>query len=179
VAIEINAKKAIGLEPENPDFYNTLALAYDADDLPELKVECYQKALNLPTCTPRSRVAYYGNIAVQYSYMSKYKKALVYADSALMIDSTCAFALLQKAKSEFLLDRKDSAVADINRALDVNWEEQLDKGLQFTLLYVAALIEEATQNYDESFAHVLKALEIQPSSEGAQELYARVKRRVK
>jgi tetratricopeptide (TPR) repeat protein len=179
IAIELNAKKAIALEPEEPDHYNTLALAYSAQNLPELKIDCYQKAIHLPACEPAGKVAYYSNIASEYRLMSKYARAKVYADSALAVDSTSAFAWMQRALAEHLLGRQDSAEVSIDRAFGVDWEGQLDKGLQFTLLFVAALLEETRQDHEKSLAHVLKALEIEPGNTDAQALYRRIKTKVK
>jgi len=178
-AIETNAKKAIALEPEDPSHYNTLSLAYLAQDLPELMIECYQKAIRLPTCTPAGKVTYYSNISAACVGMSKYGRAITFADSALATDSSSAFALMQKAVAEFSLERIDSAKTSIDRALATDWTRQLDNSLQFRLLFWAGLVEENVGDYDRALEHVLKALEIEPSSEAAQEMYGRVKREMK
>lgn len=175
-AIELNAKKAVALEPEDPNRYNTLANAYL---LPELQIECYQKAIRLPTCTPDGKVLYYSNIAATYVGMSKYSRAIAFADSALAIDSSNAFALMKKAAAEFFLERIDSAKVSIDRALAVDWPRQLDRGLQFSLQYLAARVYEKENDYDRALEHVLKALEMEPGNAGAQQLYSRIKRKMK
>lgn len=178
-AIEVSAKKAIALEPEVSAHYNTLALAYGAQDLSELKIECYQKAIRLPTCPPRAKVPYYANISGAYGGMSKWNKAITFADSALAIDSADAFAWMQRAIAEYNLERRDSAKASIDRALAVDWASHLDRGLQFSLQYYAALIDERAHDNEGALEHVLKALEMEPGDEGAQTIYSRVKRRTK
>jgi tetratricopeptide (TPR) repeat protein len=174
-AIELSAKKAVALEPEDPDHYITLSLAYDASDLPELQIECYQKAIRLPTCTPAGKVACYTNISGTYTTMSKYARAIAYADSALEIDSTSTAAWLKKAWAEINLGHADSAKASIDRALATDWKRQLDKGMQFSLLFLAASIEERTRDYASAREHVLQALEMEPGDEDAQALYTRIK----
>jgi tetratricopeptide (TPR) repeat protein len=178
-AIELNAKKAVALEPEDPAHYNTLSLAYDAQDLPELVLECYQKAIRLPTCTPSERALYYVNSAGAYFKMSKDEKALESTDSALAIDSASTMALTMRARILLYRDRADSAKVAIDRALATHWERRLDKGTQFDLLLLAAMIEAVLRDYDRALAHVVRALEMQPSDKPAQELYAHIKRNIK
>jgi tetratricopeptide (TPR) repeat protein len=179
VAIETNAKKAVALEPEDPGHYNTLSLAYRAQDLPELQIECYRKAIGLPTCKKARKVVYYANISGTYAGMSKWRKATAFADSALAIDSADAFALMKKAEAELALEHADSAKSCLDRALAANWETQLDKGLQFHLFYLVALSDEKSHEYDQARENVLKALEMDPSDARAQALYSRVKRKSK
>jgi tetratricopeptide (TPR) repeat protein len=178
-AIEVSAKKAIALEPEVSAYYNTLALAYVAQDLPELEIECYKKAIRLPTCPPRAKVPYYANISGAYGGMSKWNEAITFADSALAIDSVDAFAWMKRAMAEYNLERTDSAKASIDRALAVDWASQLDRGLQFSLQISAALIDERVSDNQGALEHVLKALEMDPGNEGAQTIYSRVKRKTK
>jgi len=178
-AVELNAKKAVALEPEDPNHYNTLAQVYYVLDLPELQIEALQKAVHLPTCTPNGRVAYYSNISGAYSGMSRPEKAIAFADSALSIDSTNVFAWMKRAIAEYDLERTDSAKVSIDRALAADWANQLDKGLQFTLQFFAALIDERARDYEGALQHVLRALEMEPGNKGAQTIYSRVKRKTK
>ena len=145
-------------------FNNTLSLAYEAQGLPELKIECYQKALHLPYCTRNGKVTYYSNIATTYLGEGKDLKAIPFADSALAIDSADAFALKLRGRAELGLGRDSSAKRYFDRAFATDWQERLDKGLQVFLLYDAARCEYRLEEYDAALDHVLKALEIRPSS---------------
>jgi tetratricopeptide (TPR) repeat protein len=174
--IEANARKALALEPERPDFYNTLSLAYT---VPELKIECYQKALALRYCTKKRRTVYYGNIANSYLNDKKPAKSIPYSDSALLIDSTKTYTLVMRGEAENMLGRYAQAKMFYDRALNTNWQDWkeggLDQGVQQWLFYGAAFCEFGLKDYDAALEHVLKALEIDPAFEMAQELYKSIK----
>jgi len=173
--IESNARKALALEPENPDLYNTLALVFTQQQLPELRIECYRKAIALPYCPGWKKRSLYANLVSCYLAMERWTQAKACADSALAIDSTDAFALFVRGNVEFLQHRYKQAGSFYDRVFETDWENQLDKQNQVQLLSSAALSEFMLQDNDAALTHVLKALEISPGDKSAQELYRFVK----
>ena len=169
--VESNARKALALEPENPDLYNTLALVFTQQDLPELRIECYRKAIALPYCSGWEKLVFYGNLASCYMALERGSQAEACADSALAIDSTDAFALFVRGNVEVRQGHDSQARSYYDRALQVDWSSRLDKENQFKLLWCAASCEYMLRDYDAALAHVLKALEINPGNKSAQNLY--------
>lgn len=174
--IEDNARKALALEPEQPELYNTLSIAYA---IPELQIECYQKALASRYCTKKERACYYGNIAMAYLEDENPTKSIPYADSALLVDSSDSYALMVRGQAENGLDRYAQAKMFYDRALNTNWQVGLDQGLHHWLFYGAALCEYKLKDYDAALQHVLRALETSPNSDKAQELYMSIKSEVR
>ncbi|MCX6844427.1 MAG: tetratricopeptide repeat protein [candidate division WOR-3 bacterium] len=177
--IESNARKALALEPENPDLYNTLALVFTQQDLPELRIECYRKAITLPYCPGWKKLTFYGNLVSCYLALERWTQAKACADSALAIDSTDAFALFVRGNVEFNQHRYKQARSFYDRAFQTDWSNRLDKENQFLLLVCAAYCEYMLRDYDVALTHILRALEINPGDGRAQEVYRLVKLKAK
>jgi tetratricopeptide (TPR) repeat protein len=175
-SVEYNARRALELEPDIPDRYNTLALA---QRVPELRIECYKKGAASRFCSRSTRAVLYGNIANTFIEIHDAGMTAVYAESALAIDSTNCFALLQLGVAKKELDGPAVAVVQLRKGLAdaTNWG---DKALRKRFFSVLAEYEYETGEYDSAMSHVLRALDISPSKEISytheDSLYQKIKR---
>lgn len=172
-----NAKKAIALEPDVPNLYDTMSTYYGTKELWSLSVENLQKAISLGYGSNTDQSLHYSNMAVHLGRQKDYEKALTATSKAIELDSSSAHAYYIKGR---LLSESSKSIEGVDaflKAIDINEKnkEKLSQNLLFGLYFYLSKAEFTLNDYTNANRHISMALDIKPDDREAQKLYYQLK----
>ena len=143
-ALEYN-KKAISIDPKNPDGYNNLGISYKNLNLIQEAINAFKQAINL---NPSYSDAYY-NLSNAFDLQGEYRQSFEAMSKAVSCGSKSKYAYLKL--SEKLLDqcRTDDALTQIEHILPL-YSEDIEVRLHYGYcLGKLGLYEQALKCFDE------------------------------
>ncbi|MDI6803296.1 MAG: hypothetical protein QME58_05545 [Bacteroidota bacterium] len=166
-----NAKKALALEPDIAQHYNTLAMYYGIVLIPELEIENLQKAV-VYSLDEKGKSTYYSNIASTYSGWNKLDSAYLYINKAIALDSNSTFSWMRKGSILLKQNLRNDAQIAFERALNL---PEMETALQSHLYFFYALLSNSQNKFKVAHMYILKALEMDPNNFTYQQLYKKIK----
>src|SRR6218665_1576610 len=166
-----NAKYALTLEGNNPNHYNTMATYFMTVNNPDLAIQYLERGL--PYCTVHNEKAtFYSNISVNYFTLGNYDKAEESIKKAIEIRAYDTFAWYRYGLIMQNQGKNDMAMAYFEKAISL---PKMDNFLQQGLYYYYADCCYNSGKCNTAKEYIIKALDLNPSNEGYQDLYARLK----
>lgn len=169
-----NAKKALALEPDIAEYYNTLGMYYLIVRIPELQIENFHKAI-VYSLDEKEKSSYYSNLATTYFSWNKLDSAYFYINKAIALDSNDTFSWMRKGNILSKQNLRNEAQIAFERALNL---PEMETALQATLYFSYAELSNSQNKFKVAHKYILKALEIDPNNFSYQQLYKEIKPKV-
>src|SRR6218665_1188895 len=166
-----NAKYALTLEENNPTHYNTMATYFRTVNNPDLAIQYLERGL--PYCTDHYKKAtFYSNISLDYLTLKNYAKAEEAIKKAIEIRANYTFAWYRYGLIMQNQGKNDTAMVYLEKAISL---PEMDNALQHRLYYCYAHCCYESDKCNTAKEYITKALDLDPSNEDYQSLYAQLK----
>src|SRR6218665_762769 len=166
-----NAKYALALEEKNAEHYRVMSAYFRTVNNPDLAIQYLERGL--PYCTDHyEKARFSSNISASYLALKNYDKAEESIKKAIEIDANDAFAWFRYGLIMQSQHKNDRAMAYFEKAISL---PEMDNFLQQGLYYRYADCCYSSGKCNTAKEYVMKALDLDPSNEKYQELYARLK----
>jgi len=166
-----NAKYALTLEENNPNHYNTMSVYFRTINNPDLSIQYLERGIQY--CLGRKEKAtFYSNISVDYLTLRNYDKAEESIKKAIKIDSNYTSAWYQYSLIMLSQHKNDRAMAYLKKTISL---PEMENSLQQYLYYFYADCCYSSGKCNTAKEYITKALDLDPSNEMYQRLYARLK----
>jgi len=167
-----NGKYALTLEENNPWHYNTMAAYFSSIANPDLAIQYLKRGVQY-CLDHKDKATFYSNISVAYLTLENYGEAEEAIKKALEIDASDAFAWYKYGQIMWSQDKNDAATAYFEKAISL---PEMDNFLQPDLYYSYAACCYNSGKCRIAKEYIIKALDLDPSNEKYQDLYARLKK---
>jgi len=166
-----NAKYALTLEENNPDHYNTMSAYFGTIKNPDLVIQYLERGVQY-CLDNKEKATFYSNISVGYLALKNYDKAEESIKKAIEIDEKFTFAWLRYGLIMQDQGKNDTAMAYFEKAISL---PEMDSFLQQDLYYYYADCCYNSGKCNTAKEYIIKALDLDPSNEDYQDLYARLR----
>jgi|SRR6218665_1001310 len=166
-----NAKYALTLEENNPEHYITMATYFGTVKNHDLAIQYLERGVQY-CLYPKDKATFYSNISVYYLTLKNYDKAEEAIKKAIEIDEKFTFAWLRYGLIMLAQFKNDTAMAYFEKAISL---PEMDNFLQQDLYYFYAYCCYESDKCNTAKEYITKALDLDPSNEKYQRLYARLK----
>lgn len=165
-----NFKYALMLEPDKSAHYNAMAAYYGFIDMPDLKIESYNKGIQL-ALSNSDKSSIYSNLA--QCYVDKYQpdKALEFLDKSIDCYPNSTFAYYKYGVILKNEGNYEEAKEKYEKALSL---PVMENALQSNLYYSYAQLCYIQYEYQKAKEYILKAIDMDPNNETYHDLYERI-----
>jgi tetratricopeptide (TPR) repeat protein len=154
VALSVPVHAAVVVYGRGPSLGCYEAAEYGTDA--KTGIELCDAAISQPDITPRDIAATMINRSILRTHSGDYEGAVVDCTHGLSIDSDLAEGYVDRGVAEIMLKNWPSALADINRGIDMNTDK-----LEFAY-YDRGIVEESTGNIRAAYEDYKKAVQLRP-----------------
>ena len=148
-------KKALSINPRNPEAQNNLGNALQSLDRSEEAIEHYEQALAL-----RPDAAAHNNMASALAARNRHEEAIAHCEKALALEPNSAVSHMNLANSLRVIDRPQDALMHYQKAIAINSVNVDAYARAGSILFYLGRAQEAIAHYE-------KALIIKPDHAGA------------